>query len=101
MTIIPLPEENRGVRRIEFLPKTHNGWTYFLAIFDEFVDLIRFKDKKFQVIERNENLKLNPNFIYSLSAKTEFITISKTNHLLVVPRRLLLTNSASIQITDQ
>lgn len=73
MTIIR-SKTSSTVRKLELLPKTPNGWMYLLAILDASLSLVRFKDKKFQIVGQNDQFVFNPCFVYGINNKYQIIT---------------------------
>ena len=67
-------KNGRSVCKLEVLSRSQNGWSFLLAILEVGIMLVRFKDKKFQIVENNEQFRINSKFSYALSPKGEIIT---------------------------
>ena len=84
-----------SVRKMELLPKTPNGWTFILVILDASLSLVRFKDKRFQIVGKNEQFVFNPCFVYGINNKWEMIATDATRRFYMIHRRRFLTQLLS------
>jgi len=80
-------KSSAGVQKLEILPKAQNGWTFILVIFERSLCLVRFKEKKFQIVGRNEKLALNSRLVYGVNARGDIIATDERNRLFYLPCR--------------
>lgn len=76
-----------SVRKLELLPKTPNGWTFMLVILDASLSLVRFKDKRFQIVGKNEQFVFNPCFVYGINTKWQLIVTDANRRFYMIHRR--------------
>lgn len=69
------------VRKIELLPMGPNGWGYVLVVFAKSLVLVRFKDKKFQVVSINDKFIFNEKFVYAMNKNNEIFTTDQFGKL--------------------
>ena len=81
----PFKFPNQTLQKIDFLPRLSNAqWNHMLIVFDKSLSLVRFKEKKFQVVGKSD-FQMNPEYSYIINhSKNEILTTNCNNKFVVI-----------------